>query len=248
MEREFRASHASNDGILIHYLDSVDVADRTLTPLLICPGLSETAEEYMDLMRYLLPRRCVVLSFRGRGGSDTPASGYNLDSHIADMKAVIRASGLEQFHLFAHSRGVSYALGYVQEQLSSNGSVQAVSLLLSDYPAEHRRMPEGWADDYITNYLIPFERTGNIRPAAVWGIQHEAEQIDLSAPIELIEHALILRGALEGSLLSEPDVETYKSMFAKCHVEALTHSGHNLMGNERLNCSELIRAFLGEKT
>lgn len=251
MESEFHAGHVINDGILIQYLDSVDVADSKLVPLLICPGLSETAEEYVDLLHDLLPRRCVVLSFRGRGGSHTPVSGYNLHSHLADLEAVIRATGLEQFHLFAHSRGVSYALGYVQKQLSSssssgNRSVKVTSLILSDYPPEHRRMPEGWADDYITNYLIPFERTGNIRPDAVWGIQHEAEQIDLSMPIDFVQRVLILRGALEDSLLSEADTEAYKSKFTNCRVETLMRSGHNLMVNERQECFEHIRGFLGE--
>ena len=53
------------NGVSIHYLDSHPDSDFSLTPLLICPGLSETAEEYQDLLEYLMPRRCIVLSFRG---------------------------------------------------------------------------------------------------------------------------------------------------------------------------------------
>ncbi|SEM70951.1 alpha/beta fold hydrolase [Paenibacillus sp. OV219] len=246
MNMEHLSSHVNNKGVLIHYLDSIQAADPRLTPLLICPGLSETAEEYADLLEYLLPRRCVALSFRGRGGSDTPMSGYNLDSHLADLEGVIRAAGLERFHLFAHSRGASYALGYVQQQCQI-GSSSVVSLILSDYPPEHRQMPEDWANDYITNYLIPFERTANIRPEAVWGIQHEAKQIALTAPLDTVHNALILRGALEDSLLSDTDTEKYNSMFTHCRVEVLEQSGHNLMDNEREGCFRLIRGFLDEK-
>ncbi|AZN42212.1 alpha/beta fold hydrolase [Paenibacillus albus] len=246
MNQELLTSHVNNDGVLIHYLDSFHAADPRLTPLLICPGLSETAEEYVDLMQALLPRRCIVLSFRGRGGSDTPSHGYNLDAHLTDLEAVIRAAGIERFHLFAHSRGVSYALGYLQQQ-SRLGSSSVDSLILSDYPPEHRQMPEGWADDYITNYLIPFERTGHIRPEAVWGIQHEAEQISLSAALDAVPNALILRGALEDSLLSDADTKRYTEMFTRCRIEALEQSGHNLMDNEREGCFRHIRRFLEEE-
>jgi len=40
------------------------------------------------LLEYLLPRRCVALSFRGRGNSDTPTNGYDLQDHILDIKSV----------------------------------------------------------------------------------------------------------------------------------------------------------------
>ncbi len=104
-----KSMKANNDGVMLHYLDSA--TSSSLVPVLICPGLSETAEEYSDMIEYLSPRRCIVLSFRGRGQSDTPASGYNLADHVADIECVVKAADLNRFHLFSYSRGVSYALG-----------------------------------------------------------------------------------------------------------------------------------------
>lgn len=162
------SSHrASNGKIAIHYLISNE--QDTSVPLLICPGLSETAEEYVELMTYLSPRKCVVLSFRGRGQSDTPESGYDLQSHVSDIAAVVADAQLNRFHLYANSRGVAYALGYMEKDSSG-----VMSVILQEYPAEHRAMPEGWAEDYISRYLVQFSRQRNIRPEAVRGIERES--------------------------------------------------------------------------
>ncbi|MBT2760598.1 alpha/beta hydrolase, partial [Paenibacillus sp. ISL-20] len=98
-------------------------SDCSLTPLLICPGLSETAEEYQDLLEYLMPRRCIVLSFRGRGQSGTPPNGYDLKDHVTDIESVVKSTGITPFHLYAFSRGVSYALEYTRlhpDQIGKN--------------------------------------------------------------------------------------------------------------------------------
>lgn len=66
----------------------------------------------------------------------------------------VRVHYYDSFHLFAYSRGVSYALGYMQLH-----EEHVCSLIVGDYPAEHRAMTAEWAVDYINNYLIPFKRT-----------------------------------------------------------------------------------------
>ncbi|WP_177245670.1 alpha/beta fold hydrolase [Paenibacillus sp. BC26] len=237
----FIGGFADNDGVRIHYFDSNNLADSDVAPLLICPGLSETAEEYIDLLEFLLPRRCIVLSFRGRGNSDTPERGYDLDEHRSDIEAVIRTLGLQQFHLFGHSRGASYALGCA----AAPNELHIRSLLLGDYPPEHRQMPSGWADEYIHDYLIPYQRTSNIRTEAVWGIQRESRLVALDSPSPL--PALILRGTLEGSLIKDLDMQRYRNKFRLLKVEEFHRSGHDLMGTEREGCYEAIRAFLNAR-
>lgn len=229
------SNFANNNGVDIHYLDSGE--NSLLTPVLICPGLSETAAEYKELLAYLSPRRCVVLSFRGRGQSATPESGYDLADHVSDIEAVVQASGLNQFHLFAYSRGVSYALGYLQKH---GDRIQSV--ILQDYPAQHKAMSEECAEDYIHNYLIPYERTGHIRSEAVWGIQKESRQISFQYSIS--QPALVLRGLLDGSLLDDKDVQQYTHMANDIAVEGFEHSGHDIRTAERDKLFELIQNFL----
>ncbi|PZD97299.1 alpha/beta hydrolase [Paenibacillus sambharensis] len=229
--------NVDNRGVGIHYIDSIDGSDPSLIPLVISPGLSETAEEYLELLEHMRPRRCVVLSYRGRGGSDTPVAGYNLADHITDLASVIREAGLERYHMMGYSRGVSYALGYVLEHQE-----QVHSLIIEDYPAEHKQMPDGWAEDYIHNYLIPYYRTDNIRPEAVWGIQRESTQQQLDKELDL--PVLVQKGKLEGSLLNEEHIQGFKEIYQNVVIKEYYHSGHDIRSSEKLALYQDIKDFL----
>ncbi|MFC4306534.1 alpha/beta fold hydrolase [Cohnella boryungensis] len=231
-----RSHFISHDGVTIHYLTSNE--DSTSVPLLICPGLSETAEEYIELMEYLAPRKCIALSFRGRGLSDTPDRGYGLDEHVADIEAVIADAKPSRFHLFANSRGVSYALGYCDKHPSN--IIQ--SLILQDYPAEHKAMPEGWADEYIHHYLVPFSRQRNIRQEAVRGIAEESIAKRFSRGIH--KRLLVLRGKLEGSLLSDEDCRRYERLCVEASFAAFEHSGHDIRNTEKDRLYRTIYEFI----
>jgi pimeloyl-ACP methyl ester carboxylesterase len=225
--------------VKLHVLDSGDEAASSLCPVMVSPGLSETAEEYEEFMREMLPRRTVVLSYRGRGLSSTPESGYGLEEHVSDLAAVIRARGLSRFHLFAYSRGVSYALGY-----ASRHTEGIVSLSLQDYPASHLAMPSGWAEDYITNYLEPFGRTSNIRPAAVRAIG--AESKNLPFEIRFPFPILVMRGTLEGSLLPDEELQAYL-VSGKVTVKNFSRSGHDIRSAEKELFYQTVIGFIDEK-
>ena len=103
---------------------------------------------------------CIIFSRRGQ--SDTPLTGYDLKDHVADIESVVKSTGINHFHLYAFSRGVSYALEY-----TSLHPEQVDKLIILDYPPEHKAMPVDWPKEYIENYLIPFNRLSHIRPEAV---------------------------------------------------------------------------------
>ncbi|WP_435170957.1 alpha/beta fold hydrolase [Paenibacillus glycanilyticus] len=227
--------YARNGEVSIHYYDSRDEADERLVPIVVCPGLSETAEEYLDFMEAAAPRRCILLSFRGRGKSDTPEAGYDLKDHLTDLESVVRDAGVKSFHLFAYSRGVSYALQYAH---AFPNDVR--SFIVGDYPPEHRAMPDGWAEDYIHHYLIPYNRTSNIRTDAVWGIQRESVQIPLDQPLQL--PLMVARGQREGSLVTEEDLARYKRMSEAVSVKEYARSDHALKGEDKaLFYADIIR-------
>lgn len=222
----YKSKHVRNGELAIHYFDSVDSSDLSKTALVVCPGLSETADEYLDLLEVVQPRRSVILSFRGRGESGTPSSGYDLGEHISDIEAVVQDAGLDQFHLFSYSLGVSYALGYALKHKS-----KVKSIMVGDYPPEHRAMDKEWPEDYINNYLVPFNRTQHIRPTAVRGIQRESRQIDIKGNFDI--PVLVARGLLEGSLVTDSDIERYKSMCPKLMIKEYPASGHGLKGQDK---------------
>ncbi|MBD8499247.1 alpha/beta fold hydrolase [Paenibacillus arenosi] len=228
---------AQHNGLNIHFLDSFNDADPSLTPIVICPGLSETAGEYVDLLQFLLPRRGVVLSFRGRGKSDTPQEGYDLEHHVSDIEAIVKEAGVEYFHLFAYSRGVPYALEYANQH-----TPLIASMIMQDYPPEHKAMSTEWADDYINNYLIPVGREMNIRQETVRGIQRESTQKSISVNFD--RPVLVAKGLLKGSLLTDNDLERYKKQFPHLHLHEFTKSGHDIRRTEKAALYSAINDFL----
>lgn len=223
--------------VQISYIDSKLSADPSLTPLVICPGLSETAEEYVEFMEYLLPRRAVVISFRGRGQSDTPVHGYNLKDHVDDIKNVVEAAQLNNFHLMGFSRGVAYALGYGRDHLD-----RLQSFILLDYPLEHRSMVEDWIPEYIDQYLIPTNRIQQIRKEAVIGIQRDSTYESLSYSHH--KPVLLIHGELEESLIQESDILQYKTSFSQLTIKTLHNSGHNIRNTEQHELNEAIKMFM----
>jgi pimeloyl-ACP methyl ester carboxylesterase len=232
---ELSKDYVRNDGVAIHFIDSGQQTEQL--PLLICPGLSETAEEYAELIDYLKPRRCVALSFRGRGGSGTPEKGYDCSDHVTDIEAVVRHLGLERFHLFAYSRGVSYALGYLEQHRETVESV-----LLQDYPPQHKSMTPEWGESYIHDYLIPYGRLANIRPEAVRGIVGDSVQRSFEFGIN--KPMIVLRGMLEGGLLDDADIQRYREMNARAEIANFEHSAHDIRNTEKETLFATISAFL----
>ncbi|CAM3923954.1 alpha/beta hydrolase [Paenibacillus alkaliterrae] len=233
----FFSGIVANQGVNIHYLDSIHHSDPQLAPLIICPGLSETAEEYEDLLRYLLPRRAIAISFRGRGKSDTPVTNYNLTDHVEDLATVIQETGLKSFHLMGNSRGVSYALGYAQTNES-----RLLSLIVLDYPAEHKQMSVEWAEDYINHYVIPTGRIKHIRQQAVKGIQRDSTTILLNAKLDL--PVLVIRGLLAGSLISDAELNHYKHIYNNLTIREFAESAHDIQASEKQELYRVIKEFL----
>lgn len=230
---DVRSYRVNNGKVEIHYLVSNE--QDTSVPLLICPGLSETAEEYVELMEYLSPRKCVALSFRGRGQSGTPERGYDLEHHVSDIASVVEAAQLNRFHLYANSRGVAYALGYLEKH-----PAPVMSVILQEYPAEHKAMLEGWAEDYLLRYLVQFSRQRNIRPEAVRGIERESTQLRLSKGIN--KKLLVLRGKQPDSLLTDEDCRRYERLCVDISFAVFERSGHDLRHTEK----ELLYRTIGD--
>jgi len=223
-----------NNGVLIHYLESFEV-DESLTPLFICPGLSEPAEDYINLMQSLSPRKCIVLSFRGRGRSNCPARGYSLEAHVSDIEAVINQIELKEFYLMGYSRGVSYTLDYA---IRNNNMIKG--LIIEEYPPLHKKMDDGWAEDIykaIPDYRLKYN--------AAIGIERESVQIDFSNLLHLIKcPSLIMRGMKDSSLLTDKTTEVYSSNIEDCEVKTFINAGHDIQTDDYKGYLDAIRDFL----
>ncbi|MBB3067467.1 hypothetical protein FHS14_000437 [Paenibacillus baekrokdamisoli] len=160
-----------------------------------------------------------------------------MEEHTSDIESVLRATNIQAFHLFTYSRGVSYALRFAQKQPSS-----ILSLILGDYPPEHRKMSAEWAEDYIQHYLEPHHRLGHIRPEAVRAIQRESTQIALHEMMRF--PVLVTKGMLEDSLISETDLQSYNEICTNLSIKCFQLSGHGIKMTEKELFYESIQDFL----
>ena len=122
-----------NQGVSIHYIESfvdstVEIAEDSIVeviveteerpPLLIVPGFTESAEDYIEIIRAFEDRKCIAITLRGRGKSDSPEFGYTLEDHVSDIQAVVEQLALDNFYMLGYSRGVSYMIEYALGNLS----------------------------------------------------------------------------------------------------------------------------------
>lgn len=88
----------TDDGVGIHYLDwgapDSDPGRAALPPVLLIHGLSGTAWAWTPVARRLRPvTRVLALDLRGHGLSQSPRSGYDLESLAFDALTVLVANG-----------------------------------------------------------------------------------------------------------------------------------------------------------
>ena len=96
-----------NGAVRLHCLEQE--SDSALTPFLIVPGTFGVAEDYVQVMEALAPRRCIGVSLHGRGRSDAPQSGYRFEDHVDDIAAAAAQLANQRFAIMGYSMGAACA-------------------------------------------------------------------------------------------------------------------------------------------
>ncbi|WP_301109598.1 alpha/beta hydrolase [Sporosarcina sp.] len=218
------SNRISNQGTAIEFIDSQTDNLCNQLPLVIVPGLSESAEDYIPLMNSI-SFRCITISLRGRGGSAAPVTGYTLEDHISDIDSVIRHLELDSFVLMGFSRGVSYAIGYY---FRNTGSIKG--LIIGDYPAQHTKLPLEWIE-YFTA-LPPWREkllSERMKAHAIHGIQKESSQVSFRDQLAHIDcPVLVIQGGKEGSALSRESKTEYQEQIRQLELIVFEASAHNI--------------------
>ena len=237
---EFIRGFANNNDVNIHYIDN-NIKESSNTTLLICPGLSETAEDYINLMSSIDDRRCVAFSFRGRGCSDIPENGYDLLDHTKDIQSVVNHLGLDKFCIMGISRGVSYELGYAIKHYSSLKGV-----IIGEYPPVHKQMPKGWAKESM-NFYNEYCESISITYEVLKSIEDESTQVNFNNNLKDIKcPVLVLKGELEESLLGSEDIVNYVNNLgsSSIRIEKFEKVGHDLISEDFYRLVKVINSFL----
>jgi len=98
------------DGTRIHYNDR-----GTGQPVVFSHGLPLSTNAFEDQMFFLASRgfRCVAHDRRGRGRSDQPWSGNDLDTYADDLAALVETLDLRQAIHVGHSTGGGEVAHYI---------------------------------------------------------------------------------------------------------------------------------------
>jgi len=231
---------ANNKGVNIYYIDN-GIKNSKKTPLLICPGLSECAKDYIKLINRITDRRCVALSFRGRGISDSPSSGYSLEDHISDIEAVVEELDLKEICVLGISRGVSYELGYC-----SLNPHKVKGLIITEYPPKHKRALNEWTEESIEIYNRNREFM-SINYDVLKSIERESENISFNTDLKKITcPALILKGNLKDSLLKDEDLSDYINNLGSQNIliKKFDDIGHSIQSENFEKLARAVEEFL----
>ncbi len=227
---------AERDGLRLHYLVGNAEQPDAGVPLVFVPGGLGAAEDYQQDIPEFAPRPVLAMSLRGQGRSDAPQSGYGLADFVADLAAVLAASGLERPCLMAYSMAVPIAVAYAAQYPE-----RLAGLILGDYPARYPRIPPGWVDSAVFQLGRLHQR--HIMEA----IQQESAEVALWDQLPAITcPVLVLRGGQPGAKLSEAEADRYEELLPRCRVLTFPYSDHALWDPDPNQFVTAIKVFLAE--
>jgi len=231
-----------NDGVKIHVLENGVAGGRTPS-LLVCGGIWEPAERAIPILSGL-DSHVVAFSFRGRGLSSTPASGYDLAEHLSDIAAVVRHCGLKDYCVLGFSRGASYALGW---SLEHAGDLRG--LILVDQPPVHFRPGPG-SVEYWSNMVYRGVPVLNfMRRETIEGLAREAQQIDFAPRMAQLSIPVAFfvgrnKNARIPSEITAEILDVYARALPAFAVVEFGESGHMIPDDEPQKYLAQIAAFL----
>lgn len=241
----YRNGWAKNDLVRIHFLEKGH-PEPDRPSFIVSAGIWEPAERAVPLFNRLEWHHCVSFSYRGRGQSDTPDAGYDLEDHLGDLESVVRQTGIQKTVILGFSRGVACTLQFVL-----NHPQQAAGLIIVDYPPRQFQWDEGTAEFWKNYIYLGKPLTDFIRPHAIDCLEREAREISYWDQLPNIHcQVLILRGLKQDHPippnLTQEDADRYLRLFPNTREIGFEHSGHMLPDDEPEKYCQVIQEFLSD--
>ena len=229
-------------GPRIRYLDNAP-AEPVGLPILFSPGLSDVADEYVEMLDFLAPRRVLAVEVRGRGRSEAPPAGYTAADHVADLDAVLAEASVDRFHLMTFSRGTSWGL-----DLALDRPERVASISIGDYGAVEVALPDGMVEQQLASRFRG-------RPMGERMPRHVMEQVGAdSSGRELWDELrrlpcplLVARAGGRGGVLGDELVDRYRAARPDVEVVVVPDAPHDLFRRDRLFYPRAVAAFLARR-
>jgi pimeloyl-ACP methyl ester carboxylesterase len=242
MEGNLEKKTVNNNGVEIEYYVSNQVNEQST--LIISMGIWEPADRAFPLISRLAGRHCIVLSYRGRGSSGTPKSGFDWKHHMSDLACVVQNEAINKPVFLGFSKGVSYMLGYLSANIE-----MAKGIIIIDYPAIHSKLEKG-AAKFWGNLSYNGKRLDNyIDTKALEGIENESTYTEFYKDLQKMNCPVwLFRGTdTESDIpsnLTDEDIAKYQSSVKEFDIIDFRYSGHMILDEELGKAARHIKRIL----
>lgn len=226
----------TNKDVAISYITVNEQTEGT--PLVIIPGMVNAAEEVQEYFSPFFTYPHIIISLRGRGGSDSPEQGYTLADQASDVLAVIEAEQLQDFCVFGHSIGSSigiYAVHTMPQRVKA--------FIMGDFPPYYPPYGAAWAERVLTN------QPTTMTEKAVRGLAREAEKLILVKELQLLcsaSRVLVLQADEEASYaaIKNDDADKFAQHFPLAQLYKLKGIGHEMLYDNPQEIAAIISRFI----
>lgn len=231
-----------NGNVALHVLENGSASPGVPT-LLVIGGLWEPAERAIPLLSGI-SSHVVAFSFRGRGLSSTPHTGYDLADHLSDIESVVKHCQLQNYIVLGFSRGASYALGWsLQNQQHMRG------LILVDQPPLHRSIGPDAVDFWTNLVYLQIPLLNFMRREALEGLGNDAVEADFSHKLPQLQIPVTLfvgrnKKADIPSDISEDTLKLYAQSLSSFQVVEFPQSGHMIPDEEQQKYIAEVASFI----
>jgi non-heme chloroperoxidase len=217
----------------IHYLDSGTA--QLGAPIVFVPGMTDIADDYIDVMP-LFGRRTVVVELRGHGRSSAPAKGYDLAALSRDVAAVVDAVTDGPVHLMTFSRGTSSAVAWALEHPD-----RVRSMSIGDYVPEERVLPDTAVHRLLDGHWRGSPVRERLNQKAAVATFHAAQARSFWEPLSALQPPLLVIRSGNSVLVGDEEWARYREWFPTARLHEFPDSPHDIFRPERGRYPRLVR-------
>ena len=226
-------------GIRIRYLDNAPRAPAGL-PILFSPGFTDFADEYVEVLEFFAPRRMLVVEVRGRGGSESPATGYAAGDHARDLRAVLDEEGVDRFHLMTFSRGTTWGL-----DVALGDPQRVASVSIGDYPCHEIALPVEVADQVMATRFRGLPMSERVAAHVPLQLSRASEPRELFAQLAATGlPVLVATGTRAGCMVTDEIIVRYRAHVPEVELVTIDGAGHDLFRPDRLAYPTAVAKFI----
>jgi non-heme chloroperoxidase len=187
-------------------------------------------------------RRLLIVELRGRGGSDSPSTGYSVLEQASDVETVIDANGIGPFHLMTFSRGTTPGL---ETAMKLKG--QVVSISIGDYLPAEIALPADFADRMLATTWRGVPVGSRVARHVLEGIQAASTRREFWDELGAMGLPVLVARGSGGGVINDEVEARYRRAVPDIEVVTITGSAHDLFRPSRTAYPTAVLDFVGRR-